>query len=158
MKKTILFTAALAVSMAASAVSFSGTSMYLTKTDGTRIEHVFADKPYATFEGENLVITNTGDGAQATYPMAEVAGIEFSVSTGVEGVLAAGDVKFAIAGDIITCTGLEAGQAVEVYALDGAKALAAVADADGYAVVDASPLASGAYILAAGSNSFKFIK
>lgn len=160
MKKFFISAAASLIALAAGAVESAPHSLVITKKSGETVEYKFADQPVATFEGADMVITLALTGTQVTYPAAQVATLTVTPRTlGVDdAAVAVPTVTFEIAPEAITCSGLAAGTRVALYAADGRIVASAAANADGSAVIALGGTPAGVYIVAAGNESFKFIK
>lgn len=164
MKKIILSAAALLMTLGAYAYDVYSHTVYITKADGTTVEHAFNLLPVATFEGDNMVIDftmtdeNGGTIPRVTYAMNEVKNISFTKTLGVDDIAADRNVRFGLTRDLLQVAGLEPGTAVAIYSVSGITVARATADTTGEAAISISSLTPGTYVVVAGTNTFKFIK
>lgn len=160
MKKYIIAAAAALMAMGAQAVESVAHTLVITKKSGETVEYKFADRPVATFAGEDMTITLALTGQSFAYPMAQVATLTVTPQTlGVDdAALASTAVTFEYDGTTLTCRGLSAGATVALYNLGGTALASTAAASDGTATIDLSNLAKGVYVISAGAESFKFIK
>ena len=77
---------------------------------------------------------------------------------GVNDVVGGKKVSFAITESTLKVYGLKAGEKVAVYSISGVCLISQTADSEGSLSMSIENLDSGVYVVAAGSNSFKFIK
>lgn len=159
MKK--IFTAACALLIAGTAMAAIPYKHFVVimKTSGDKVEHAFTEDPVATFEGAEMIMTVNHGEEKFNYPMADVKSITIrSEYDAVESVESSVSQSVAYDGETIRVSGIQAGAAVSVYSLDGKLMISAKADADGAASFSVAALPSGAYIVRAANNTFKFIK
>lgn len=157
MKKYIFAAvAALLGGMAAYAAELS--SFIVNKTDGAQIEFKFATDPEMTFDGDDLVITDSAS-ATVRYPMAEVENVTFSkYTTSLQDIVDTDKVSVEVTRSFVRISGLVAGADVRLLDINGMTLAAGRADADGSLTLGVQDLAKGVYIIAMPGHSFKFIR
>lgn len=159
MKKIIISALALVAATVATAAVQYAHSVIVTKKTGETVEHKFEVTPKATIEGADIVFDT--DGAKVAYPMSDVANLTFG-KTEVSGIdnITAGEsaVAFTLGGGQLGCTGMNPGDRLDIFTMDGRVAATATATAAGEAAVDVSRLPSGVYVASGAGKSFKFIK
>lgn len=156
MKKYIFaVAAALLGGLAANADELS--SFIVNKTDGAKIEFKFAMDPEMTFDGDDLVITDSAE-ATVRYPMAEVENVTFSKYTSSLQDVGADKVSVELTRSFVRISGLQAGASVRLLDINGMTLAAGSADADGSLTLGVEDLAKGVYIIAMPGHSFKFIR
>lgn len=149
---------ALIMSVAAKAEDITVYSLYVNTAAGDAVEYKFADKPVATFSGEDLVITTTG-AAAVNYPMADVKNITFKTTTvsGVEDVAATDHLAITLTKTELRVCGLADGAEVSVYSVAG-QLMARAEARQGEVVIAIAELPEGVYAAAVPGHSFKFVK
>lgn len=139
--------------------AFAGEFLYsviVNKTDGTKVEYQFADKPVATLEGDNMKMTCGGE--SVLYPFASIENLTFDKRSGVDGVTVDGNVAFGLTREALEASGLQEGTLVNIYDVSGALRASGAAGVDGSVSVSLDGLGSGVYVVKAGNNSFKFVR
>lgn len=133
--------------------------MVVNTTEGQNVSYKFAEKPVATFDGDDMVLTLNGS-EKVTYPMANIVNITFaSDPSGVETIVTPGaSLEIAVTSSLISIKGLNPGEDVRLFDLNGRLVAAAQADADGAVEISVEGLAKGVYAVASPRHSFKFIK
>lgn len=161
MKKTILaIFAALATVFGAAAADYAYT-LVVNKTDGSKVNFLFENTPLATFDNDNINITEVVSGLVFTYPLTDVVDMTFDkeiIPDGVENLgLGGSDVAFGLNKETLDVYGAPEGSVVYVYDLKGYLRAQASVTADGKASVRIADFEPGAYIVKVGNNTFKFI-
>lgn len=160
MKKYIIAAAAALMAMGAQAVESVAHTLVITKKSGETVEYKFADRPVATFSGDDMTITLALSGQSFAYPVAQVATLTVTPQTlGIDDTsLSSTTLTFDYDGIILKCHGLNAGATMSLFNLGGTMLANTAASDEGTAVINLSDLAPGIYVISAGSESFKFIK
>ena len=162
MKKHI-FAALIALALApcASVKAEKSYSLFVNTVDGKTVEYAFEYLPIATFEGDEMIITDDRSIDGTRFAMENVANITVkpeSDPSAVGAVAEAGHIKVSVAGDILTVSGLEAGSELFVYDAAGKAVASAVADQYGLAGLNIGNLGKGVFVAAMSNYSFKFIR
>ncbi len=160
MKKHI-FAALLALTLAPASLvkADSNYSLLVNTADGNSIEYQFEYLPVATFEGNEMIITDDRNVKGVRYAIENVVNMTIKSGTsGVEGVADANHVKIAVANDILSVSGLEAEVQVMVYDAAGKLVASALADQNGAISLSIGNLGKGVYVVALPNQSFKFIR
>lgn len=133
--------------------------LVVNTVDGQTINYKFADKPVATFENEDLVLTLEST-ERVTYPMEQIAKLTFASDTdGIESVTTPGSsLDVTVTSTFIAIQGLNPGEEVRLFDLNGRLIAAAQSDADGAVEIAVEGLEKGVYVVATPRHSFKFIK
>lgn len=161
MKKTILaIFAALATVFGAAAADYAYT-LVVNKSDGSKVNFLFENNPVATFDNENLNITEVMSGLEFSYPLSDVVDMTFDkelIPDGVENLdVSESNVAFGLNKETLDVYGAPEGTLVNIYDLKGALRAQGFVNADKKASVSIAGLEHGAYIVKAGNNTFKFI-
>lgn len=154
MKKIIMTAAAALLATAAAQADY--TAFYVNTNEGKEIEFRFDMGPVATFEENNLVITDDA-GDKVMYDMKDVSSITFKTISGV-GEIKEGRVSVTVGKFALVAEGLEEGETVAIYTLSGSRVAEGRADSEGRVEIAVSELEKGVYIVNAPGHSFKFVK
>lgn len=129
--------------------------------DGTSLYFLLAEKPYITFQNDEVKIVSDINEALVKRTLVERFEFVNEIPTKIEDVeeldeqLRAG---FRLEGDAVYITGLESGCKVMLYSMDGRVVNTSVAADDGCVTLSLKTLASGIYIVKYNEITFKFIK
>lgn len=162
MKKIIIAIAAvLATAFGASAVDYAYT-LVVNKTDGTKVNYLFANTPVATIEGDNLTIVDLTNTTGVVYPISDITNMTFDreeILNGVEGVLGSnGDVAFGVTATALEAYGLPAATEIFIFDASGVLRVSGRSADDGTASLEIGTLEKGVYLVRAGKHIFKFIR
>lgn len=151
MFKIILVAVMSAFSLTASA---ENEGVILTQSDGSTVGFAFGQEPKMTFTATDVVI-KAGE-TEVSYAL-EGLKITFgdTSATAVQSVEKA-DVRFLCGKTGFQATGLEAGEVISVYGLNGTCVATARVGADGKVSVNLPQ--KGVYVVKAGKVSYKFSK
>ena len=155
MKKYIL-TALLLIAAAVTLKAEELSSFILNTKDDSKVEFRFASNP-VTFDEADLLITDASE-TSVRYPMADVVNIVFSTYTSSVKDVDADHIVVNLTRDLLTVSGLQAGDDVNIYNVDGALLAVAMADSDGSVALSLADLAAGVYIVNMPGKTFKFIR
>ena len=122
MKKYIL-TALLLIAAAVTLKAEELSSFILNTKDDSKVEFRFASNPVITFDEASET--------SVRYPMADVVNIVFSTYTSSVKDVDADHIVVNLTRDLLTVSGLQAGDDVNIYNVDGALLAVAMADSDG---------------------------
>lgn len=145
---------------AMSAIAADDGTVNVLYLDGTSHEAVMSkvDKIEIASDKVNVVAT---DGSTTSHKISDIDRIELTSSTaaGIHSATTADTHKITVrsAGYTITADGLTDGTVMEVYATNGALVGKTTAKG-GKAVLDASGLSAGVYVVKAGDQSLKMVK
>ena len=156
MKKYIL-TALLLIAAAVTLKAEELSSFILNTKDDSKVEFRFASNPVITFDEADLLITDASL-TSVRYPMADVVNIVFSTYTSSVKDVDADHIVVNLTRDLLTVSGLQAGDDVNIYNVDGALLAVAMADSDGSVALSLADLAAGVYIVNMPGKTFKFIR
>ena len=126
-------------------------------TDGTSVGFLLAERPRVTFAGDSLRIVSSV--AEAVVLRSEVRRFEFvadAASSVVDVPTASGECV--ITENLLSVSGLDAGEAVRLYSLDGRLLRTAGASAAGVAYLSTDGLSAGVYVINFKSTTLKFLK
>ena len=129
--------------------------------DGTSVYFLLADKPYITFQNDEVKIVSDTDEALVKRTLVERFEFVDEIPTGIEDVEEQDEqlrAKFRLAGDAVYITGVASGSKVVLYAMDGRVVNSSVAVADGCVTLSLNALSSGIYIVKYNETAIKFIK
>ena len=136
-------------------------SLFVNTADGKTVEYAFEYLPIATFEGDEMIITDDRNVKGTRFAMDNVVNMTLKADTdpsAVDKIAEAGHVKVAVAGDVLTVSGLEAGSGLTVYDAAGKTVASATADEYGTAELNIGNLGKGVFVAAMPNYSFKFIR
>lgn len=153
--------AAMAVSIAFGAFSqdASDYSLLVNMMDGNVVEYEFENCPVATFEGDELVITDDLNEGSLRCNMADIANLTIKKPTvAVSEIEAASHLRIAVSKQAVSVAGLAEGAEVAVFDMSGVKVASAEAGADGVATVAVEQLGAGVFLVSMPGNSFKFVR
>lgn len=129
--------------------------------DGTSVYFLLAEKPYITFQNDEMKIVSDTDEALVKRTLVERFEFVNEIPTGIEDVEEQDEqlrAKFRLDGDAVYITGLASGSKVVLYAMDGRVVTTSVATADGCVTLSLNTLPSGIYIVKYNDTAIKFIK
>lgn len=154
MKK--MFKIMLVAVMAASSLTASADNegIILTQKDGQTVGFAFAQEPKMSFTATDVVI-QAGD-QSVGYAMDGLKITFGDVSATAVKSIEKADVKFAFSKTGMQAAGLQAGETVSVYTLNGTRVATAKVGADGKVSVNLPQ--KGVYVVKAGRVSYKFSK
>ena len=150
--------AALAMLLLPTSMRASEQLLVLTQTNGKVTKFALTDNPVITYKGNDVIVT-CGESVMQT-SMADVmsVGFEKGETTGIEAPKAVSEPQTTFSFGQAGFEGLQSGERVMVYSIDGKVISTIKADADGHAQVDISNLQTGVYILRTAKKSFKIKK
>ena len=136
----------------ASAMAKNENAVVLKLASGEIVSFSFDECTKITFSATDIVIT-TGE-TSVNYPMEglKITFGQLPTSTAIQETQTA-KTQFSIAGANVNATGLNAGQVVNVFSINGTKVATVKADAEGNAIV--SLPSKGAYIVNTGKITYK---
>ena len=157
-KSLTVLIAALAMLLLPTSMRASEQLLVLTQTNGSVTKFALTDDPVITYKGNDVIVT-CGENVLQT-SMADITDIGFKKeeTTGIEETVAASESKTTFSFGQAGFEGLQPGERVLVYSMDGKVISAIKADADGRAQVDMNDLQTGVYILRTAKKSFKIKK
>jgi hypothetical protein len=129
--------------------------------DGTSVYFLLAEKPYITFQNDEMKIVSDTDEALVKRTLVERFEFVNEIPTGIEDVEEQDEqlrANFKLDGDAVYITGLASGSKVVLYAMDGRVVTTSVAAADGCVTLSLNTLPSGIYIVKYNDTAIKFIK
>ncbi|MDE5996850.1 MAG: hypothetical protein K2G77_01425 [Muribaculaceae bacterium] len=160
MKKHI-FAAMLALVLAPAAIVKADTSysLLVNTLDGNTVEYAFEYLPVATFEGDEMIITDDRSAESMRYAMDNVLNMTIkSVETGVKEVADLNHIRISTLNGLLSVAGVEAGSRMTVYDAAGKAVASATADMNGCIYLNIENLGKGVYVVAMPKHSFKFIR
>ena len=161
MKKPI-FAALIALAMAPCAAVKAETSysLFVNTVDGKTVEYNFDYLPVATFEGDEMIITDDRNVSGTRFAMENVVNMTIKADTDPSAVdnVVAGHIKVSVAADLLTVSGIEPDSKLVVYDAAGKAVASAVADQYGTAELNIGNLGKGVFVAAMSNYSFKFIR
>lgn len=150
---------AAATAFGAVAQNASDYSLLVNMMDGNVVEYEFENCPIATFEGDELIITDDLSDESLRCNMADIVNLTIKKpSVAVSEIDAAAHLKIAVSKQTVTVTGLADGAEVSVFDMSGVRVASAKAAADGMAVVNVERLGTGVFLVSMPGNSFKFVR
>ena len=158
--KKILLTFMLFAFAAASFANGKDVLSVLMK-DGISVYFLLAEKPYITFQNDEMKIVSDTDEALVKRTLVERFEFVNEIPTGIEDVEEQDEqlrANFKLDGDAVYITGLAPGSKVVLYAMDGRVVNSSVAAADGCVTLSLNTLPSGIYIVKYNDTAIKFIK
>lgn len=129
--------------------------------DGTSVYFLLAEKPYITFQNDEMKIVSDTDEALVKRTLVERFEFVNEIPTGIEDVEEQDEqlrANLKLDGDAVYITGLASGSKVVLYAMDGRVVNSSVAAADGCVTLSLNTLPSGIYIVKYNDTAIKFIK
>ena len=129
--------------------------------DGTSVYFLLAEKPYITFQNDEMKIVSDTDEALVKRTLVERFEFVNEIPAGIEDVEEQDEqlrANFKLDGDAVYITGLASGRKVVLYAMDGRVVTTSVAAADGCVTLSLNTLPSGIYIVKYNDTAIKFIK
>ena len=129
--------------------------------DGTSVYFLLAEKPYITFQNDEMKIVSDTDEALVKRTLVERFEFVNEIPAGIEDVDEQDEqlrANFKLDGDAVYITGLASGSKVVLYAMDGRVVTTSVAAADGCVTLSLNTLPSGIYIVKYNDTAIKFIK
>ena len=129
--------------------------------DGTSVYFLLAEKPYITFQNDEVKIVSDTDEALVKRTLVERFEFVNEIPAGIEDVEEQDEqlrANFKLDGDAVYITGLASGRKVVLYAMDGRVVTTSVAAADGCVTLSLNTLPSGIYIVKYNDTAIKFIK
>lgn len=158
MKKHIL-AVMMTVAVALGAYAQNDYSLLVNMVNGTVVEYAFEYCPVATFDGNELVISDDRSTESMRCNMADVNNMTIKKPTvGVTELDAVSHLKIRLSGDSLLVAGLSEGAEVTVFDMSGVKVASALASAEGTVVVNVSGLGKGVFVASMPGNSFKFVR
>lgn len=156
MKKLVVcFLAMISMCQFATAAD-EGDNLVIKTKGGQSVTYYLSARPTVTFSGSNLVL-KTSD-VEVNYPIADIVEITFDLSTEIQKIKSDSQISFTINGNEIVANGLNKGEKMQLYTVDGKQVASTTTNADGAASVDISSLGRGAYVVKAGKKSYKILK
>lgn len=150
---------AAATAFGAVAQNASDYSLLVNMVDGNVVEYEFENCPVATFEGDELVITDDLSDESLRCNMADIVNLTIKKpSVAVSEIDAASHLKIAVSKQTVSVSGLSGGTEVSVFDMSGVRVSSAKAGADGLAVVNVERLGAGVFMVSMPGNSFKFVR
>lgn len=150
---------AVAMAFGAMAQGASDYSLLVNMMDGNVVEYEFEYCPVATFEGDELIITDDLSDSSLRCNMADIVNLTIKLpSVAVSEIDAASHIKIAVSKQTVTVNGIAENMAVAVFDMSGMKVAEAKAGADGVAVVPVAQLGKGVFLVSMPGNSFKFVR
>lgn len=157
--KKYIFAAIFALAASAAASAETSYALLVNTIDGNSIEYDFEYLPIATFEGDEMIISDDRGAGTARYAIEDVLNMTIKpAASGVDDVVEAGRIKVRTEGGFMIVSGLEGAAKVNVFDASGNAVASAVADPSGIASIDTSALGKGVYVVAMPNHSFKFIR
>lgn len=153
MKKYLLKSLAFAACAFLASDALAANYVVVSAEGSDDVEFAIGNSPKVTFTATDLVIASAE--ATVSYPLTTAVTFRFSDTPGIADV-ATTAASFRLDGDMLTASGLAAGDTLEVYDLRGMR-LAAAAAIDGEAGVEIGA-ASGILIVKTNKTSFKIAK
>lgn len=149
---------AVVAAFAASAQSDEGYSLLINTNDGSVVEYEFQYYPVATFDGDEMVITDEWSAESMRYNIDDI--VNMTIKKPVVKVTEISDahLKVAVTKDTLRVSGLSEGASVTIFNLSGSIVASAVAGKDGSVNITVNGLGSGVFVATMPGNSFKFIR
>ncbi len=123
---------------------------------GERITYYLSEHPVAEYSGSDLVLKT--DGLTVSYPLTELHKFTFgSEATSIE-TASLPDGRMQMQEGQLCLSGFRAGEKVSIYSIGGQNVLNATVESDGTATLFIGSLATGVYVVKAGSVTHKIIK
>ena len=158
MKKLILsLLAVVALAFYATASDFY---MIVHLKDESTVNFAFANKPSATFEGNEMVITDQSDPENPSrFIISDVVKMTVSDEPGLKVAgLNAEALTFSLHSGVLRGSGFEEGTLVRIFSAEGTVVESAAVSSDGTVEIGIANMPKGIYLVSAGKTSFKFIK
>lgn len=132
--------------------------LVLSLTNGSVTKFALTDDPVITYKGNDVIVTCGENVLQTSMADVKSVGFEKGENTGIEAPKAVSEPQTTFSFGQAGFEGLQSGERVMVYSIDGKVIRTIKADADGRAQVDMSSLQTGVYILRTAKKSFKIKK
>ncbi len=124
--------------------------------NGERITYYLSEHPVATYSGSDLVLKT--DELTVSYPLTELHKFTFgSEATSIETTILP-DGRMQLQQGMLCLTRFRAGEMVSIYSIGGQNVMNATIGPDGTATLFIQSLATGIYVVKAGSVTHKIIK
>lgn len=161
MKRKWLFIGMLSALGTLVAHAEEGVTFYLNT--GGKVSFAFSERPVVKLSGDELTISTDGSSdVSYAYDAIKKVMFESDIVTSVTAPATATDdahVLFSVDQNQIKASGLQAGERVSLYALNGTLQQTTIASSDGTATLSLSTLSKGVYVVRAqGGISYKFVK
>lgn len=159
--KKYIYAAILAVVAAFTASAQDNKDYYLlvNTNDGNTVEFAFDYYPVATFEGDEMVITDEQHAESIRYDMGDIANLQITGKSNAVDNIADGQLlKVSVTKQNVSISGLEEGAAVNIHDMSGKLVASATAGSDGAVVIAVDGLGSGVFVASMPGNTFKFIR
>lgn len=149
--RRLLLTVAAACGLFAATAATVNTHLIIHFKDGSTTSFVLTDKPSVKFVDNNIRVR--AQHVDTDYEASKVAKFVFGDAVSSIREVAANEVRFTIPdGDHIYVSGVNSGETVRVFSVDGYQVAAVRADAEGNAEIDLTELPKGVYVVATESG------
>lgn len=150
---------AVASAFAASAQDTGEYFLVVNTNDGTVVKFAFEDCPTATFEGEEMVITNEFQEESIRFNMSDIESLKVEGNnTSVDNIADGQLLTVAVTRQSVSVSGLKEGATVNIYDLSGRIVASATAGSDGSVVIAVDGIGTGVFVASMPGNTFKFIR
>lgn len=138
-----------------SAAAEANLSLVIHRTDGTTTVFALDEQPVTSFTRDDLVITTSTD--SYSYPLTNIQRFTYENATTVNSIRHTG-ILVAQRGGYLVVSGLQAGQIVTLYGIDGRQMATAQAYGSAPVSIPLSHLPGGVYVVKADCVTFKILK
>ena len=132
-----------------SAKATDGKSLFVSFTDGSKIEFALSTLPEVTFGNDKMTVKSTA--TTASYELWKVSTFTYGTTTGIKQVET--NNKFAFEGDRIIVDGTN--NKISTFALDGKAIKLSPTTAEGKTIINLNALTHGVYIIKINNKSIK---
>lgn len=123
---------------------------------GERITYYLSEHPVAAYSSSNLVLKT--DGLTVNYPLSELHKFTFGSEVASVETVSLPDGRMQMQRGMLCLSGFRASERVSIYNMGGQNVLNATVGSDGTATLFIQSLATGVYVVKAGSVTHKIIK
>lgn len=153
--KIPLFLCLTGISLSAWAEEQVSTLDVWTKS-GERITYYLSEHPVAAYSGSDLVLKT--DELTVNYPLSELHKFTFSSEVASVETIPLPNGRMQMQRGMLCLSGFRAGERVSIYSMGGQNVMSATISADGTVTLFIQSLATGVYVVKAGSVTHKIIK
>lgn len=133
------------------------TTLRVTDAKGQFTDFLFTEEPVVTFSDDKLVVAS--DATTIEYPLSEA--VTFTIqgtATGITTATTVSNATFRLTADWVEAGGLQPGEDMALYSLNGERLSKTSSDHQGRAQLSMATLPKGIYIIKTNHKAFKFIK
>ena len=123
---------------------------------GEKFTYYLSEHPVAAYSGSDLVLKT--DELTVNYPLSELHKFTFDSEAASVETISLPDGRMQMQKGMLCLSGFRAGERVSIYSMEGQNVMNETVSADGTATLFIQSLATGVYVVKAGSVTHKIIK